>query len=176
MTVITEKRAGRLLWAVLVGATAGFLLLNAVGCSPPGTFEPRPGQAEFEQVVWRDVFGEEGAMPPVEWRAPECVQRDGSPGVWSYNIAGGAVFCRDGFYWLTGGVVVLQQPGKKATDWVTLVHELYHAHAWRALRGDADPRHERMDWDVCFDAIHALVAERFCVEGWVDPRRTACRF
>ncbi len=121
-----------------------------VGCSGQGTFEYKAHQADAEEKIWRTLYGENGPTPPVEWRVPQCTTSGGELGVYGYNIGS----CTSGFYWLGGGIVVVDDPDK--TNWQALAHEWLHAHSWLRT-GDADPKHFRENWDLPFYAAFRMI-------------------
>lgn len=114
----------------MANAALSALALLLVGCAV-GTFDPLPGQAEAERLVWNDMLGMDGAAPPVEWIA---------------KSADGPLHGHDGLT-IIGSRVQVVYWENRLISLTNFAHEMIHYSFW-VRTGDVDPQHFRADWSI----------------------------
>jgi hypothetical protein len=105
------------------------------GCA--GSFERLPGQDDAERIVWRELYGEEGDPPPVEW-----LDKDAPVGGYAFPGWKVQVMRNDSTTRTNGGPCVTRYFSETA-----YAHELMHAHTFNRT-GDIDAAHWRGDWEL----------------------------
>ncbi len=123
-------------------------LLLVSGCVS-GSFDRLPRQDEAEAIVWRDLYGEEAAVPPVEWISDDDWAYGGCAlAEWKVQVQRLDTKQRD-----SGGEWVTRQFSQTAYS-----HELMHIHTFLRT-GDIDAAHWRGDWELAEETARLALWE-----------------
>jgi hypothetical protein len=107
------------------------LLLLTGGCQSSGDMTPKPSQAQAINIVWRQVYGQTGDAPDVEWHHDAKLW----DGVKGFTFAGWKILlCDDD-----------QPPATFRFFETELAHELMHERTFERT-GDVDAAHNRGSW------------------------------